>query len=118
LTAILKLSSIRGVYGIAANIELNSWQGTPRWTGYRPAGSQLEITLMTRTVDHVLVEPGNDGARQMRAFLAICEHDIARWTDEYARVLFARVCEREDAADRNLAEPRDSFERRLASRLP
>src|SRR5688572_598450 len=89
-------------YLVTADLEAHPRQRAARRPGSRTARRQIEVALMARTPDVSAIEARHDGARQMRAFLAVGDQVTAGVPHQETRIVLRRVCEGEDGVAREI----------------
>src|SRR6476659_6851005 len=93
-----------GVYGPSAHVEHDSRQRPAWWARGWGTGSQIEPSLVARTVKTVFGWPRNDRTRQVRALLAE-RHELARChAYQHARLVFVRIGEYDCSADGQIVD--------------
>jgi hypothetical protein len=87
-----------GVDLATANVEHDPRERTAWWPCSRSPGSKVEATLMTWTVQHALLGPWDDGARKVRAFLAVGDELGLGCANEDAGVVLVGIAEDDGTA--------------------
>src|SRR5262245_59280430 len=93
-------------------------QRPARRTGDRPAGREIERSLVTRALENARLDARTDGTGEMRALLAVGHELAIRRANEHARVVLGWVGKGDSAADRDVVQRSDPPDLELPDAAP